>query len=156
MNLKKHVFSGVLIFCMMLFVSGVYGQSQTGEPPDRGAIDDIFPGDEALYKPTHTLDRGIVFNMIGGDGYGMTGNSRNYGYWQSNYSYYLRHGFWGQIQRLFPILAMPPGPWGELIPTYEFGTINRTDKYNVLTLMGAIYFSSTYSATALEPGEPAW
>lgn len=138
MNFQKHMVTGLLlVLCVMLAVPAVYGQEL--KP---GLVDDMLPGmTEPLYKPAHTLDRGIIFNDIGA----ITGNSRTYGYWQSNYSPFMLHGYWGNLMRMFPIVTMPPGPWGQNIPTYLFGTVDRSNKYNSLSLVGAIIGTSLTS-----------
>ncbi|KPK94555.1 hypothetical protein AMJ80_05425 [bacterium SM23_31] len=133
MKLKNLTFIGLLCISMLFIVAVSYAQ----DPVNKRVPDDVFPGEELLYKQDAFSDRGILFNDIGE----LIGNSRTYGYWQSNYFPYMVHGYWGEIIRMFPMVGMPPGPWGLNIPTYEFGRVNRSKNYNVLELIQAIIIS---------------
>ena len=133
MKLKNLTVSGLLCISMLFSVAAAYAQVEE----KKRLPDDEFPGDVFLYKPGHTMDRGMLYNNIGE----LIGNSRTYGYWQSNRFPYMVHGYWGEILRMFPMVGMPPGPWGLDIPTYEFGDVDRSMNYSVLELVQHIYIS---------------
>ncbi|KPK96161.1 hypothetical protein AMJ80_01525 [bacterium SM23_31] len=128
-QMKFKILSVTGFLCLLMFfsVSVSYAQDEKRER----LFDDVFPGEEVLYKPVNGTDRGILFMDAGK----LLGNCRTYGYWQSNYFPYMVHGYWGEILRMFPMVGMPPGPWGMNIPTYEYGIVDRSMNYNVLELV---------------------
>ena len=139
MKSKKFTFCAMLCISMLLSITAAYAQVEE----KKGLPDDVFPGDpvkvlkNVLYKPGNMMDRGILFMDVGE----LIGNSRTYGYWQSNQFPFMVHGYWGEIYRMFPMVGMPPGPWGADIPTSEFGSVDRSMNYNVLELVQHICIS---------------
>jgi len=75
------------------------------------------------------IDRGIAF-MDAGEM--QVNGMENYGLIGRRGFPYCRHGFWGDVRWIVPMLAVPPQAWATNIKT-EAGTIvNRSQYYNVI------------------------
>lgn len=112
------------IITVGLVVQALFASDPEQSRPSRGKI----------LEPASNFDRAIGFmdagkmKVIGVENFGLLS-----GWDPPTTGWYpgAKHGKWGEIRWIAPVLTMPPGPWGANIQTPD-GVKDRSDQYNTI------------------------
>ena len=114
-----------VLFCVFMtstIVLGQVAQEIVGDEFDK-------PAPQSLNKSASIFDRSVGFLNVGAlrvngiESYGVIGRS---------YQPYIKHGYWGELRWVVPILGVPKQSWATDIQHEDGPTVDRSSYYNCI------------------------